>query len=362
MKNTTRMIAITAALCLTLSACGTTSGEQNEEKQTNAVTKAAESSEKAESIIQTENETRSDENTEKDSVHLDYGDEEAFEAALNSGDDLNGKTVSIIAQELHPESIYGYNIWAGIHLNFVSPDDPNVQVGDVLTVRITNAELVDQSWIISYEMVENAVEDEYTITSENLPKTNEEPEEDTPNAYESNKYYEIIDAASWINSIGNTVIVHKIQAKQDVSISASLIAYSEDGSVVGKGSDDITLTKGQVNYFEYHFSGDISGAKLRANATAKSDGLFTGARNAVELVQCDIAGEEVFLTFKQTADELGGFAKFKLLLYKDDQIVGTKDGHFEVYAKNLNGKGATDMADITVYETDFDRVEVIIEP
>ncbi|WP_028504325.1 hypothetical protein [Ruminococcus albus] len=117
-----------------------------------------------------------------------------------------------------------------------------------------------------------------------------------------------------------------------------------------------------MNYFEYHFSGDISGTKLRANATAKSDGLFTGARNAVELVQCDIAGEEVFLTFKQTADELGGFAKFKLLLYKDDQIVGTRDGHFDVYAKNLNGKGATDVADITVYETDFNRVEVIIEP
>ncbi|ADU21865.1 hypothetical protein [Ruminococcus albus] len=234
MKNIARFIAFTAAVYLTFTACGTTEGNQTKEKPTSAetsavITEAAETSEKEEIETEAPKETTSAKISEteptQDRVHLDYGDEEAFEAALNSGDDLNGKTVSIIAQELHPESIYGYNIWAGIHLNFVSPDDPNVQVGDVLTVRITNAELVDQSWIIRYDMVENAVEDEYTITAENLPETNEEPEEDTPNAYESNKYYEIIDAASWINSIVNTVIVHKIQAKQDVSISASLIAY-----------------------------------------------------------------------------------------------------------------------------------------
>ena len=42
MKNITRMITITAALCLTLSACGTTSGEQNGEKASSVATQVLE--------------------------------------------------------------------------------------------------------------------------------------------------------------------------------------------------------------------------------------------------------------------------------------------------------------------------------
>ena len=59
-------------------------------------------------------------------IPLDYGDETAFEADLNAGKNLVGKTVSFVAAELHPQSLYGYDIWAGEHLNFISSKNPDI--------------------------------------------------------------------------------------------------------------------------------------------------------------------------------------------------------------------------------------------
>ncbi|MCR4937833.1 MAG: hypothetical protein K5987_06740, partial [Lachnospiraceae bacterium] len=49
-------------------------------------------------------------------VSIDYGDAESFEAALNAGENLEGKIVRFNALELHPKSAVGYNVWAGEHL------------------------------------------------------------------------------------------------------------------------------------------------------------------------------------------------------------------------------------------------------
>lgn len=94
--------------------------------------------------------------------HLDYANAEAFEAALNAGENLTGKTVRFVAGELHPQSIYGYNIWAGQHLNFVSPTHPNVEEGQEVTVKANEIISSLGSWIISYEFIE-AEADENTI-------------------------------------------------------------------------------------------------------------------------------------------------------------------------------------------------------
>lgn len=58
-------------------------------------------------------------NSEADLVYIDYADAESFEAALNEGEDLEGKIVQFEALELHPDSAVGYNVWAGEHLNFI---------------------------------------------------------------------------------------------------------------------------------------------------------------------------------------------------------------------------------------------------
>lgn len=83
----------------------------------------------------------------------DYGSAEEFEAALNSGIDGTGKTVVFTVVDFKPDSAFGYNLIAGEHLNFCSPDHPNAQIGDTLTVRVTEIQSMLGSYIIIYERV-----------------------------------------------------------------------------------------------------------------------------------------------------------------------------------------------------------------
>lgn len=97
---------------------------------------------------------------------IDYADAEAFEAALNNGENLEGKIVQFEAKELHPNSSLGYNIWAGEHLNFVSSRNPNVKEGDTIVVKATTIESTLGSWVIHYEKIDNAMIGDNTIFSE----------------------------------------------------------------------------------------------------------------------------------------------------------------------------------------------------
>lgn len=368
--NKIRMSLLALMLCLSLplSSC-----ENNENSQEN-------------SIIQSEQKENISLKGEK--VIIDYGDAESFEAALNEGKNLEGKVVRFVAGELHPQSKLGYNVWAGEHLNFVSPRNPDIQEGDTVTVRITSIENLLGSWIIDYEKVENGIVNKDTITyskskettavttekSKTTTKANESKKEETKsevnvsdepaeeNTYEHNEYYDIVETASFQNIIGSTIVIHKVLAKKDVSISATLLAYADDGSVIGKSSDDITLTEGKYNFFRYSFDSDVSNASIQANAKAESDSFMAGERNAVEMVQYNQSGDDLYITFEQISDEVDAFAKFKLLFYKGDQIVETEDGFFNIYAENLNGKGSTDVAKIWAFGIDYDRIEYVFEP
>ena len=251
-------------MCLSLTLCGCGSKEQTEDAGTSSA------------------ETQQSEDVSAEEVMIDYGDAESFEAALNEGKNLEGKVVRFIAGEFHPQSKLGYNVWAGEHLNFVSSRNPDIQEGDTVTVKTTTIENMAGSWVINYEKVENAVVGEDTITYSKpkettaatttaKPKTtttatttaeeekteaetsapNEPAEEKAENTYEHNEYYDIVETSSFQNSIGTTIVIHKVLAKKDVSVSATLLAYGSDGNVIGKSSDDIVLTAGQNNFFRY---------------------------------------------------------------------------------------------------------------
>lgn len=361
--NNIKRVLFALVMCLSLTLCGCGSNEQTEDAGTSSA------------------ETQQSEYVSAEKVMIDYGDAESFEAALNEGKNLENKVVRFVAGEFHPDSKLGYNVWAGEHLNFVSSRNPDIQEGDTVTVKTTTIENMAGSWVINYEKVENAVITDDTVTyskpKETTAATTTAKEEDTEaetsasdepaaekteNTYEHNEYYDIVETSSFQNSIGTTIVIHKVLAKKDVSVSATLLAYGSDGSVLGKSSDDIVLTAGQNNFFRYSFEGDISSANIQANAQAKNDSFMTGERNAVEMVQYNQTGDDLFITFKQNVDELDYFAKFKLLFYKGDKIVDTEDGYFSTYAENLNGNGATDVAKIWAYGTDYDRIEYIFEP
>lgn len=96
---------------------------------------------------------------------IDYADSKSFEAALNAGENLEGKIVQFVAVELHPDSAMGFNVWAGEHLNFISSRNPDIKAGDTVVARTTTIESSLGSWFINYEKVDNAVVGDATISS-----------------------------------------------------------------------------------------------------------------------------------------------------------------------------------------------------
>jgi hypothetical protein len=83
----------------------------------------------------------------------DYPDEVTFETALNNGEDTVGKTVVFTVASVHPDSLLGFNLWSGEHLNFVSDSDPGIEEGQAVFARITKAENFGDSWEIHYEVI-----------------------------------------------------------------------------------------------------------------------------------------------------------------------------------------------------------------
>lgn len=86
-------------------------------------------------------------------VAIDYPDVAAFESALNDGEDLSGKTVTITVDTLVPNSAFGYNIQTGEHLNFCSEKNPGVSEGDTLNVKVVEVASMLGSFIITYEIL-----------------------------------------------------------------------------------------------------------------------------------------------------------------------------------------------------------------
>ena len=137
-------------------------------------------------------------------IPLDYGDEIAFEADLNAGKNLVGKTVSFVAAELHPQSLYGYDIWAGEHLNFISSENPDIEVGQTVTVKVTAVESVIGSWFIRYERVDAAA-DENTIYAADVEDADNADETEEPQPLEITDYGWYADPPS---SGADTIYLH----------------------------------------------------------------------------------------------------------------------------------------------------------
>ncbi|EEJ59380.1 hypothetical protein [Lactobacillus johnsonii] len=80
----------------------------------------------------------------------DYATAEDAEAALNAGKVLEGKTVRFRVNDLRPKSAFGYNLETGQHLNFVSPHNPKVKVGDIVIVKVKEVTSTLGSFVIKY--------------------------------------------------------------------------------------------------------------------------------------------------------------------------------------------------------------------
>ena len=84
------------------------------------------------------------------STEPDYTTDE-FEKALNDGEEVQGKTVSVEIAETAPDSPLGFNLQAGEHLNFVSSDNPELKAGDEFIAEVEEVENMLGSYIITYK-------------------------------------------------------------------------------------------------------------------------------------------------------------------------------------------------------------------
>ncbi|MCG0798408.1 MULTISPECIES: hypothetical protein [Lactiplantibacillus] len=72
------------------------------------------------------------------------------ESALNANKDIEGKTVQFKVNKVVPNSAFGYNLETGKHLNFVSSENPKVNKGETVTVKVKKTSSSVGSWVISY--------------------------------------------------------------------------------------------------------------------------------------------------------------------------------------------------------------------
>lgn len=326
---------------------------------------------------------------------VDYENEVTFEAALNNGENLVGKTVRFTALELRPQSIFGYNIFAGEHLNFVSTENPGVNVGDIVTAKVTKVESILGSWIIGYEKISvskgkssyNSNMHPSTGTSTRNAETNADTVSvvktevklsatvkmnsgaleitsvnDTAANFKNNEFFDVVDTCYLEGKYSNSLII-KIAGNKDALISSSAVMYDASGNVLGKESSTILAVGYRNNYFEYNLSDgfDYKTGRIEITATAKPVAeKYENEFTAVVMEKCNISGNNLYVTVKQVADKIDTLGEYKFLFYKNDKIVGTD---IELlYSSKLSGNGSTDVVEIWLYgKNDFDEVEFIYE-
>lgn len=179
-------------------------------------------------------------------VPIDYADAESFEAALNAGDNLEGKVVRFTAMELHPDSAMGYNVWAGEHLNFISSRNPDIKAGETVVVKVNEVTSSLGSWFITYEKVANGKITDATISNGSSAAGSDTG--DTQTSASSEKPLELTDYGWYINepsSYDDTIYVDFCGMVYNPN--ESLIAeFPEVLVTVKNGDGSIMATEEQV--------------------------------------------------------------------------------------------------------------------
>lgn len=90
----------------------------------------------------------------EDNQETNYSEDE-LEQKLNDNEDVINKIVEFKTKDNPVSNSYGYDIFAGEHLNFVSYDEPNIKKDDIVIARIIDVEKIMNSYIIRYKLISN---------------------------------------------------------------------------------------------------------------------------------------------------------------------------------------------------------------
>lgn len=303
---------------------------------------------------------------------IDYMDEKTFEKDLNSGKDLKGKNVIFKVQHIYPDHANGYNMWAGEHLNMLFPDYYSfygIKTGDYVIGTVKKVEKIDNgsynSWMVylykesssSYDWNSGSDFDDIdwsSLLNDPTPMPTTKPTEVPVYTYEDNPYFEVVERYTF-----GSYIFDKVLGKADnKKIEASMLVYDDEGDVIDKCSGEITVNSGCYNYIRYNM--DVTEYDHYDISFKASSSWRGGDADAVKMVKYKVVGKNVMVTLEQVG-EIGSFSQFKLLFLKDGKIVDYEEWYFDIKAKGLNGKGTTDVAEISCNK-EFDTIEYFYEP
>lgn len=337
------------------------------------------------------------EKKEKEKISADYGNAEAFEAALNNGDDVEGAIVVFEAGEVHPESALGFNVWAGEHLNFVSDKDTGIKEGDTVSVKILTVENTLGSWVLTYEKVKhveitedtivdvpNEQDDEINGLSEEEVAAEEqdnasandsgdkvdnnqlekEPEDSPSNvaSKEDKEDINIEDQVS-VNAIPTAdgtvcLFITNNSEVQIGDIDVTICFYDEDGNILDSDSDghDAVLPSYTVvsqmdapssyAYYEIDLDIDEKCNSDYVNHSDKMDVIATPASGGGKMIVQITNNDDVSI------DEV----EVIIIMYEGDkivQVVGPRD-FYDIES------GDTDVEEMYMYPQNYDSYEVYI--
>lgn len=285
-------------------------------------------------------------NTES-SDHADYTSAESFESALNNGDNVIGKTVKFHADSLHPESLYGYNIWAGEHLNFISSEDPGIKRGETVVVTVTDTSQLDNdSWLIYYDFPdsENSSSKTNSINSSSSSTSSSSQKSETQNLqiletglYVTSSY--VWDDTVYINYIG---LIHN--PNEEVALFPKLIATAKnpDGTILATDEQSASVimpgdTLPIIGTFSIISSELEDGSYVNYQVECQSfqnDTFIYSSARTTDFTIFNISehsGSKSYVTgeIKSTFSEDISMLKVVAIFRKDNEIVGSEYSYID---------------------------------
>lgn len=337
------------------------------------------------------------------SIPIDFADAESFEAALNAGENLEGKVVQFTAGGFHPDSAMGYDVWAGEHLNFISSSHPNIAQGDTVVARATKIENVLGSWVIAYERVDNGEVDEHTRSFEGASVQNTSDEstattdsnstgstggatitvtdrtDSSNSAAGAGLKIEAIDAdivgfKSYFGPMVSAYVAFKNTSDYTIAIQEPCINYEDsNGKLLSTDTSarcvPEAIKPGQIGYL-YSLWHDISGVDTSNGFTFKPDGKIVEATNYYEVGVSDVSanvddimGVKVIGRGTNNSGRNLSLAGVGAVLFnKEGKVIGFGLGiesfdNGQTKSFELSG----DMMSENTNEADVDHVEVYIQ-
>jgi hypothetical protein len=193
-----------------------------------------------------------------------------------------------------------------------------------------------------------------------------------PNAepdYNNNDYYDITDTAIFKETYFNSskcksFVVHRVDAKKDAFAMGTATAIAADGSELETvDSERIVLTAGEINYFLYCFTNDVTGLELKEKLTIADAEITDEERKAITCEGCTRSGRTMRMALKRKENgQVNSYSRFKILFLKNDKVVDATSGFISVSAGKLQRGETSADVDLTVYACDFDGIKFIYEP